>query len=415
MKSSLMILFFSLCLFRLGCFFFFGTHVIDGQSLVFTTHILNEPQQTNGTTSFRVMYANVFGGIPIRVITKPNNQLRYAEKLKISGSVSAKVLDKGSIVYSLLNPEITELGSPEDIVIRFVVVIRKTIRNSFQFFLDANSASLLMGIVLGVSGEFSQTFVKALRTTGVMHIVAASGMNVSMVAGFFFPVFSRCMKRQLALVCVGILIAWYVILSGMQPSIIRAAIMIGLSLAAQIMGRQYDGIYALFLAAGGMLLISPELLFDVGFQLSVASTLGIVTIKPLFPSQILLDDVTTTLAAQLATLPIMLSAFGQYSVISVLVNFLVLWTIPFLMMCGAVAVVCALVVPFVAPVFLYLAAPLLWYMVTIITFFSQSVSPMQAREIPWSLVVGYYLCLMAIIIIFQKKQLVGSLGSSISR
>lgn len=124
---------------------------------------------------------------------------------------------------------------------------------------------------------------------------------------------------------------------------------------AGILGRQKTGILTLFMSGYLLLLWQPNFLFDVGFQLSFMATCGIMFVKSLLDQlfiklgkigEVSGETVTTTLAAQLGTLPILLSVFGQVDVLSIFVNALVLWTVPFLMIFGSLAAIgCLLFVP----------------------------------------------------------------------
>lgn len=382
---------------RLVCFLLLAPQPVDGQQVAFISTILDEPQVTYSSQSFTVMFGNFFGGVPVRITTKPSNQLEYGKIVKISGSLTFSVLRSGRRLLTIATDNISVVPSPQDKLIQSVIDIRKSIKNVFQNLLSTNSATLLLGIVLGVKGKFTPQFLTGIQTTGTSHIIAASGMNVTMVGGFFFAVFAKFFRRQWAIILVGIGVGWYILLAGLQPSIVRAGAMMVYSLSAQLFGRQYSGVYALVLTGGLLLFFSPSLLFDVGFQLSVTATAGIMFIKPLFPRHVLFDDISTTVAAQLATLPILLSQFGKVGVLSVIVNALILWTIPFLMILGGFAAMSAIIFPMVAGVFLYVAAPLLWYMEVVIDFFAAHSPVVVITNVPSVLIIGYYVCLVGIV------------------
>jgi len=404
MRTALTASFFLLLCGRIVCFLLLGPHLFEGQVIQVVSNILDEPRVFQGGQMFGISYGNAFGSVPLRVVTKRTEQFNYGEKVKISGSLTKRALQTSSPIYDLVSEDIVEVPSPEDTLMQFVLYMRQTIGNTYKKVLSSNSAALLLGIVLGVKGKFTNGFLPALQATGVVHIVAASGMNVTMVGGFFFAIFSKFFKRQSAIIGVALCIGWYVLLSGMQSSILRAGVMMTLSLGAQFFGRQYDGMYALFITAGVMLLFSPVLLFDVGFQLSVASTVGILFIKPLFPHGVLFDDLSTTLAAQLVTLPILLLVFGQYGLFSIVVNILILWTVPFLMVLGGVAAVLSFAFPSLGGAFLLLSAPLLWYIETVVKLFSRLSPGFSLGILPIPLVLGYYLILGAGVFYIQSKK-----------
>jgi len=146
-----------------------------------------------------------------------------------------------------------------------------------------------------------------------------------------------------------------------------------------------------------MLFFSPLLLIDVGFQLSVAATLGILFIKPLLPKHMVLEDFSTTIAAQLATIPILLTSFGQYAMLSILVNLLILWTIPVIMVLGGIGAICAFFFPFLGQLFIQASYPLLWYIEKVVTVGAVYGWGIHL-SIPWSFVLGYYFLLVSVVV-----------------
>jgi competence protein ComEC len=160
-----------------------------------------------------------------------------------------------------------------------------------------------------------------------------------------------------------------------------------------------------------MLFYQPQELTDVSFQLSFLSTLGIITIKPILDRVAGLrviwfvkDDVITTISAQIATLPVMLSAFGSYSLLSFPINILVLWTIPVIMIFGGTGAVISLISPFIALPFMLLCYPFLAYFTGIIVFFSRFNSQLSLEGLPFTILSGYYLILLAIVIRFGSNK-----------
>lgn len=154
-----------------------------------------------------------------------------------------------------------------------------------------------------------------------------------------------------------------------------------------------------------MLFVSPKFLFDIGFQLSFLSTLGILFIPEVFTKakNAISEDFLTTFSAQIATLPILLSAFGSYSVLSILVNVLVLWTIPFLMALGAIAALISFVFEPLARLFLYLCLPFLLYFEKTATFFTRFEFNLAVETISWQFIVSYYLFLASFLAYNLKK------------
>jgi competence protein ComEC len=156
-----------------------------------------------------------------------------------------------------------------------------------------------------------------------------------------------------------------------------------------------------------MLFLWPRFLTDIGFQLSFASTLGIMVIPQLFKKweNALSGDLLTTISAQAATLPILLGSFGTYSIWSVAVNALVLWTVPVLMILGGFAAIVAFLFSPLAKLLLYLCLPFLIYFQSVADFFAHLKGSITVQNLPWQLTVAYYLLLVSVLVfVFQSSQ-----------
>ncbi len=170
-----------------------------------------------------------------------------------------------------------------------------------------------------------------------------------MVARFLILLLVLIVSRPKALVLAALGVIFYILMVGAEAPVVRAGIMAILAYVAQAIGREEEGTIALLIAAGVMLMISPLILFDIGFQLSFAATAGILWLYPVLarfvketPLQrsllfiIFGEALAMTLAAQLGVMPILLTNFGQISVLSPLINTLVLWTVVYVMALGFV-------------------------------------------------------------------------------
>lgn len=273
--------------------------------------------------------------------------------------------------------------------------------------LPENQAALILGIVFGEKGTFDKSYFEAIRKTGVLHVIAASGMNISMVASFLITSLTLFLKRQKALVLSSIAIILYASLADFQPSIVRASIMAIFAFSAGVIGRQNTSLLALFFAGFIMVMFDPKIIEDIGFQLSFVATLGIILLDPIFKkigSNLLFEDARATISAQIATVPILLFFFGTYSPISIVANFLVLWTIPPLMILGAFGAVLSLASPLIAVPFLWLSMPLLIFFEAIVLSLNRYASEIQIDSLPWVLIAGYYLILLALILLIYKKK-----------
>ena len=389
---------------RIYWFYSSQTQYQDGEQVSFISTVSSDPKFFGNSQNFSV---NLPSGETVFVQTVGYPEHQYGEIIMVSGKLKVKLLSGNHEILTLSFPKIESVKNSENYFLAIINSIRQKIILNFEANMPKDSAALLLGIVFGFKVEFSKTFLANLKTVGVMHVIAASGMNVTMVGGFFFYIFALLLRRQAAIFLSVTGIIFYDFLAGFQASIVRASIMAVIAFSAQILGKQRDGLYALFLTASVMLLWQPNFLTDVGFQLSFASTAGILVIPRLLKrfENGITADLITTFSAQIATLPILVSGFGVYSVWSIVVNALVLWTVPILMILGGFAAISAFVFEPLAKLLLYLCLPFLLFFEFMANFFAHLKGSLVLQNVPWQLVAAYYLILIAILAFaFQKNR-----------
>ncbi len=384
-------------------FFYFNERHIYRENEPFkkTYSITHEPKKNNHSQYFFV------DGIMVTTALYPT--YRYGDTVSIDGIISKKKSDKGELLV-VQNPVISKIEKT-DVVLLLSKFIRERVEEAAIKVLPEREAGLLLGVVLGVRDKIDNEYYALLKKAGVLHVIAASGQNVSIAAGLLLAIFLRLVKRKLALLFTILGIMGYATLTGFDPPIVRAAVMAIMAFAGQLAGRQTSSLYALFLTAWGMVFFQPGEIADISFQLSFLSTLGILTIKPILDGlgtwrrvAFIKDDITTTLSAQIATFPVMLASFGAYSLLSFPINILVLWTIPVIMIFGGIGAIVSIISPTLALPFMLLCYPFLAYFTGIIVFFSGLGSQISVDNLPATLVGGYYLILFALVIQVSKSR-----------
>lgn len=199
-------------------------------------------------------------------------------------------------------------------------------------------AELARGFVLGEDDRVDPATVEDFRRSGLSHLLAVSGQNVALLVLLALPVLASLgIPLRARLIWVLALIACYVPLAGAGPSIQRAGVMGALSVLATLAGRRASRFYALALALLVTLAIDPGIAGDAGWQLSFAAVLGILLLvaplreaiairsaagQPLL--QALCEGAAMTLAATLATAPLIAFHFGQLSTTTLVANLLAL-------------------------------------------------------------------------------------------
>src|SRR6185312_3213398 len=196
-------------------------------------------------------------------------------------------------------------------------------------------ASLAGGIAFGRDGNLSEQVYGTFRDTGLAHIVAVSGSNVALVMAVVFFLFVRTLGRRAALLPAALTVVAYIFVAGLSASVMRAGLMALVYLAGAYLGRQQAALAALGAAAIAMTFVQPSAALDLGFQLSLAATAGLIVFGPWIRFALesgaaraglsripgLLVRVTSlSLAASLATMPIVWVNFGRISLISPFAN-----------------------------------------------------------------------------------------------
>lgn len=264
--------------------------------------------------------------------------------------------------------------------------IKSFTENSFKKVLSQEKASFLAGLTLGETAEFSKDFKERMKITGTTHLVALSGYNVTIIVQaitflFAFLLFGLARSRLLVFILSTFAILGFVIMTGAEASVVRAAIMAGIVLLANQVNRVYSFRNAVTFAALFMVLINPKVLvFDIGFQLSFAALLGIVYLKPAVRKFFKMkseegflswrEHLLTTTSAQMAVLPILLGGFGFFSPIAILTNILILIAIPTTMGLGFSVVFLSLISRYFAQIVAWIVNVFLGYEIGLINFFS---------------------------------------------
>lgn len=220
-------------------------------------------------------------------------------------------------------------------------------------------AGLAAGILIGLRDRVDRAVAASFTTAGVSHVVAISGWNIAIVAAAIGAVAGRLGRRRRAIV-TSLAIVAYIAFAGASPSVLRAGAMAGVVLLARESGRSGRAAAALGWAAMLLLLADPGLVGDAGFQLSTLATAGLIAwatptserLERLTRGRLprwLTESLGVSLAAQLATLPIVLASFGRIALIAPGINLLVVPLVAPVMATGIVAMVGGMLVGLGAP------------------------------------------------------------------
>jgi competence protein ComEC len=415
----------------IGGVFFFSPKLIEkiphqnfGEGIFIGT-VIKEPEIKSNSTKLTVKTEK--GKILVSIGNYP--QYFYGDVLKIQGTLQEpKVFDefnyknylaKEGIYYLSYWPkiEILERNGGNSIFGAILKFKNKT-TNAIEKIMPFPEVSLLEGIILGNKQIFSEDLKNSLNITGTSHIVAISGMNIVIISEIMmFLLIALGLWRKQAFWFALALIFLFILMVGAPASAVRAGIMGAILLYAQKIGRISNAARIMVFAAAIMLVFNPLLLrYDVGFQLSFLAVFGLIYIKPIFDELILkrikkeelnglLQIITTTLAAQIAVLPILIYNFGRISFISPITNILIVPLITFLTIIGLIFITGTMILGFLGKILLWPAYLGVAYVLRIIDWFSKI--PWAAKEIQnihWGFLVGYYALLIGAIWLFKRSK-----------
>ncbi len=325
--------------------------------------------------------------------------LAEGDRIEVIGKLGPQVTIKNSTKFLLIPGRIYKKENKINYSIK--------LKEKLLFWIPGDEGALAVGLLFGGTGYMSREMADYFRRAGISHILAASGYNVSLVAGWItaFCVMAVGRRKGAGLSIAGIWV--YVWLAGPSAAVVRAAVMGTAAVIGLWMGRETDVGWWLVLSALLMLVYNPLWILDVGFLLSFAAMGGILFISPSSIPPLNLrggkekggdigglfgffkETLKTTLAAQVATMPIILHFFGNISVIAPIANLAILWLIPVSMQILAVGMV-------FGPV-LYLAWPPLHFMIWITRVLgSLDIASFEVGKIGWMWVGAYYATLLLI-------------------
>jgi competence protein ComEC len=353
-----------------------------------------------------LLFKPVQGNLLARV--QPYGDWHYGDRLRLQGELKTppegesfsyrEYLARQNIYSFMTFSDVLLLGRGYGSPIKsFIYGLREKAHKTVYLLFPNPEASLLAGILLGIESGIPEDVEEAFNETSTSHIIAISGFNIAIISGLFISLFGRILGRWRGALAAVLAIGIYAVLVGANAPVVRAAIMGGLSLFASLVGRRQTGINTLAFVAALMALKDPNVLWDIGFQLSFFATLGLVLFaEPLskafvnFASRWMSTETAErlagpvglvllfTFAAQLTTLPLIVYYFQQFSLVSLLANPAILAVQPAVMILGGAAVILGLVYLPIGQLAAYLAWPFVVYTIRAVEMFAR----MQGGAIP---------------------------------
>lgn len=395
-----------------------------------TGTVVSEPEDKENAKRFVFLSDN---GEKVLVSAPLYSPVQYGDRIEVRGKLErpgiiegedggrdfdyGEYLAKDDIYYTLSFAEVEIVSSGHGHPIKAALFkIKRSVVDQARVILSEPYASLLLGLIVAGRDAMPADILEEFRRAGVIHIVVLSGFNITLIAEFLRRLFqhlfifarvSRFAQAPSLAAIIGVLL--FVVMTGGEATVVRAALMALTVILARLFGRAYSAPRALLVAGFLMLLENPKILvFDPSFQLSFLATLGLIYLMPVIDKGLargafrsweqIRTTLSQTLATQLAVLPLLIYSMGDVSLVSLPANMLILLTVPYTMLIGFLAIVVSYPSVILAwPLTFATHLLLSWILFVSQTLGNLSFATIQIPPISFLVVIFAYLVLILII------------------
>jgi competence protein ComEC len=417
-----------------------GTITVEGM-------VCTEPEPRNTTSVFRFSADkiqtnadNIEATGKVLVSVLRYHEYHYGDILRITGKLETppqsddfnyKDYLARQGIYSVINyPRIEIVDTGKGFKpLAWIYSLRNRLSESLSQALPEPQASLAQGILLGLRGNIPSSLNQAFSRTGTTHVLAISGINITIVIGMLLAAGIWLFgKRYSIYIWLALLTIWlYALLTGMNPPVVRGAIMGSLFLIAEYLGRQSSAITALTFAAAIMVAIEPQVLWDASFQLSFLAMAGLILVSPYLQAwarkgvmdsvgkdgtvaslgNFIGDSFAVTLAAVLATWPIIAYNFHVFSFVGLPATFFAVLALPAIIITTALVAGVGLLIPALAWILGWISWLFISYFIFIVRAFDiLPFSSLRLESIQvWQIWLYYVLLAIVAASIFYRHQL----------
>ncbi len=377
-----------------------------GQEIKLNGVVISPPNQTDSLQQLTIKFN---GYMDLVLVSVPKGiEYSYGDEVLVTGKLAeakefngfnyAKFLQGKGVRAVMYRPQILVIktGQANPLLSKLFFVKDQFTKRVVKL-VKQPEAGVVLGMLVG-SDDYISKYTKLLfQQVGLSHVLVVSGYNISLLVvcvEFLAPLVGRRFASFLGLG----LILIYALIAGLGASVLRAAIMGSLLLLAWIVKRAYSIVPAILLAASVMVFFRPTLLlWDVGFQLSFAATLGIVLASPLLVKkyffklpEVWAQMLSVSLVAYVVTIPLLLFNFGTLSLIAPLANILILPTVPIIMALGFLVSL---------PVLGFGAAFLVQNLTSLVLWIMGWLSKVPFSNIPLAINLFQFLCISGLLVI----------------
>lgn len=324
-------------------------------------------------------------------------------------------------IYTIFYQQTFELINKEPNKIKQIsLTIRDNIENKIDKFFKVPTSSIIKSMITGNKYVIDKDIKEDFINTGLIHILVISGLHIGFCAVIFMFVFKLLgLKLNYVYILTIPTMFFYVLLTGANPPAIRAAIMATCLLTALMIEREPLIYNALALSALIILIINPQNLFTASFQLSFLATLGILYLYPKLNVcfgkiknkyvKYFWSIACVTLSAQIALIPLLVFYFGKLSIISFVLNLIIVPIIPFLIILFFVFYISTFISSYIALFVSVILSCILNFILHVIKFFSALDFSVIFFAVPSIVMILFYYFAVYVMLELKNKKMFAAL------
>ncbi len=323
--------------------------------------------------------------------------------------------------YVMYEGKILSYGKKYDYVMQGLDEVRRYALGQLERYLMPEDVGIMSAMLLGDKSNMEAELKELYREVGIYHILAISGLHISMIGGCIYKLFKKMqMKTVVAVVISLIFIVFYGIMIGMPSSAFRAIVMFAFGLVAPLFCRSHDKLTSLAVAGACLAVWEPLLMFDAGVQLSFLAVMGIVLLYPTFLDihrhhMKIADGLWVSFAVTYMTVPVIMWTYYEVPIYSILANVCVLPFVPMLVGLGLGIVILGGVWSFPAKISAVVIHMILWFYERILAIFAGLPGNSYVTGAPevWRIFIFYIVLwsMIWVVLKIKRKLLIQSLQS----
>jgi len=356
----------------------------------------------------------------------PLDKRQFLIKLRIGGAVFLLLVILFKLLFNFSYPDAPKSFKRllPNFIENKVKLFQQEVIKKLNFLLPEPYLSIIKSLLFGGKHNLPFQLKELIRYSGLSHLVAVSGLHLAILLQiwlYFFNVWP--IPKLIKFIILALIIISYIIMADFSPSILRAAIMSLIMIFALLNHRQYYSFWSLIMSVLILSAINPQILKDIGFQLSVLSTLGIIKIYPLVSQKhreqdillgnnllisltsLLKESFLLCFSALIMVLPLTFYYFHEFSFFTPLTNVLIVPLVPLIIILSLLVIILSFICYPLAFLFSWFLKLLLDYFLFVINVFGNlKIARIFIAQMPLSILLIYYF-LVFLFIIYQQKQI----------